>query len=450
MKIKRILASEIAALDSDVLVGGGTDDTDVLQAALDEALVHGGVHLVMDGAALVRGLKLHSNTTIECLTKDCGFYLADHSDCPIVRNANYQIYSLDTRNISLIGGTYNHNCLNQAHDVPFGPDLPRGRVQDGDTFVCGLQFYGVENLLIRDLVIRNQRTFGLLVCGFKRCTVENVWLDLIDYMPANNQDGMHFLGPGQFLTVKNVGGRVGDDFMCLGTDEIDGISSLTDVLVDGVYLDDADQAVRLLSRGEGRLDRVTVRNVTGTYHGLGFYINPWFPDGHFGNFGCLKFENIDLRPLEVHYIPDPFLFEIGGNIERISIQNVHFHRPQHKYNLIQVGRTTYSSRYNEEHMQDPHIGTLVIDGVTVDDCDQNAADTEYMYVKNRVDNVILRDIQVLRTPEVERCGTFLRTYPNSHVGNLLADRVYTQKLRCFADLAENTVDSVTMTDIHEV
>ena len=451
MKIKTILASEIAALDSDVLTGGGTDDTEALQKALDEALACGGVKLIMDGAALVRGLKVHSNTTIECMSPDCGFYLADNSNCAIVTNANWQPYSLDTRNIALIGGTYNQNCLHQEHDVPRTPETRLHNVPEdmNNHWIYCIEFYGVENLTLRDLTIRNQRTFAFMLCCFRRCTIENVWIDLIDYMPANNQDGFHFWGPGEFLTIRNVGGRVGDDFMNLGPDEHDGKSSITDVIVDGVYLDDADQAIRLLSRGTGKLDRVTIRNVSGCYHGLGFYINPWSPTPSYGDFGNIRFENIDLRPLDVHYINDPFLFAVGGNIERLTFQNIHHHRAKHKYNLFQIGRTTYSAEFNEEHMLEPHIGTLIVDSLTVDDDDQNAADTEYMYLKARVDTLILRDITVLRTPEIEPCGTFLRTYPGSRLTNLLVDRTYTQKLAHFTDFAENTVQNTTFTDIHE-
>lgn len=87
MRIERIIASECGAhLDSNVYTGKGTDDTEALQKILDRADGENvGVHLVMDGAALIKGLKLRSNTTIECLSKDCGFYLADNSDCPVVK-----------------------------------------------------------------------------------------------------------------------------------------------------------------------------------------------------------------------------------------------------------------------------------------------------------------------------------------------------------------------------
>ena len=86
---KTILASATGAkLNSNVNTGGGDDDTAPIQAALDAALTHGGIHLIMDGAALITGLRVHANTTIECRDKSCGFFLADRANCPVLANAN--------------------------------------------------------------------------------------------------------------------------------------------------------------------------------------------------------------------------------------------------------------------------------------------------------------------------------------------------------------------------
>ena len=72
------MASTVAHLDSNVYSGGGTDDTDTLQAVLDETNEDFAVRQIMDGAVLIRGLRVHSNTTIECLSRDCGFFLMPH------------------------------------------------------------------------------------------------------------------------------------------------------------------------------------------------------------------------------------------------------------------------------------------------------------------------------------------------------------------------------------
>ena len=112
-----IFASQAGAnLDSNVISGGGTDDTDIIQALLDKAPVMGSLHLVMDGAALIRGLTIYSNTTIECLNSSCGFFLAPHANRSLIQNANPLMSGeREDKNITLLGGTYNHNCKEQAH-----------------------------------------------------------------------------------------------------------------------------------------------------------------------------------------------------------------------------------------------------------------------------------------------------------------------------------------------
>ena len=65
MRVIKILASTVTPLDSNVYTGGGTDATEALQKILDMAKdCDVGIHLVMDGAALISQLKLYSNTTI--------------------------------------------------------------------------------------------------------------------------------------------------------------------------------------------------------------------------------------------------------------------------------------------------------------------------------------------------------------------------------------------------
>jgi hypothetical protein len=117
MLMKKIYASSVATLDSDVYAGGGTDVTEKLQSTLDEALKCGGIHLIMDGAALVHGLKVHSNTTIECLSKTADFF-SSAIKLPILENADRNFEVINNRNISLLGGTYNHNCKQQEQFVP--------------------------------------------------------------------------------------------------------------------------------------------------------------------------------------------------------------------------------------------------------------------------------------------------------------------------------------------
>ncbi|MBQ4574814.1 MAG: hypothetical protein IJA85_06400 [Clostridia bacterium] len=458
-----VFASTVAKLDSNVYTGGGTDDTAAIQALLDTAPERGHLHVIMDGAALVRGIKVHSNTTIECLNRDCGFFLADDSNCAVIENADRSYFERKTRNVSLIGGTYNHNAKGQLHhthtDDPtytFGGPFCEKLEGPNYRITLAMEFYGVENLLLRDLVIRNQRTWGFLACNFKYVTIEGCRFELPEKMFAQNQDGFHFWGPGQFLTIRDVGGRVGDDFMNLGPDEHDCKSDITDVLIDGVTLDEADQAIRMLTRGTGKLDRVTIRNFTGTYHGIGFYINNWFPPNYrykggelpppsYGNLGNIFLENIDLRPKSPTYNPDtPFLFQIGGNIESLTVKNIRHHLPEYRYNLFRVGYPFYDMSYRWDADHKPRIGTLIVDGMHIEEYDDATAENDFMIVKQPVENLIVRDVDIIRGGNVKPSGRLLRVIEDGEIGALVIDRVYARRIAELVRVDDGKVDLCSM------
>ena len=103
-----VVASHYARLNSNVIDGGGDDDTAVLQAILDMAPVWGSLYLILDGAALVSGLQVHSNTTIECLNQSCGFFLKSGSNRSILENAHLSYTQINEENICLL---YTSRCV---------------------------------------------------------------------------------------------------------------------------------------------------------------------------------------------------------------------------------------------------------------------------------------------------------------------------------------------------
>ncbi len=436
MRIKTVYASERARLDSSVHTGGGTDDTAAIQSILDEASDEVGIRLIMDGAALVSSICIHSNTTIECLTKDCGFFQIDHTDRAMVTCDNRYSYERLVRNVSLIGGTYNQNCLNQAHDTqelaPFRRKalyLEKEYSREFDLNLC-IEFFGVENLLVRDITIRAFRTFALTVGNFKNVTIEDVWLELCHHMNGN-QDGFHFWGPGQYLTVRNCGGSVSDDIMNIGPDEMDRVSSITDVLVDGLFLDDAEQAVRLLTRDKGRLDRVTIRNISGQYRSYGFYIDPWFPRDT-ANFGNIFIENVDLeeRPNTYSYHP-PVLMSVGGNVECLTLKNFRCHAPYDKRTLFEFGLPhfdTHPHTIDSLELPPQRMENIIIDGLSIIEKEGDPEDKQYIRVYEKIDRMVLKDVFVVKTQEREN-GTLLSFGEKGSIGKLLPSHIYTEGLK---------------------
>ncbi len=437
--VKIIRASEIGAkLDSNVYTGGGTDDTAVLQRALNEAK-NGGVHLILDGAALVSGLVVHSNTTIECPNKDCGLVLADGANDAILKNADPDMFEIKNRNIRILGGTYNGNCKNQEHHID---------AKEGDIFfsksllpalcmrwIIGFLFTGVENLEISNMIIRDCRTFAITIGCFKHVTIEDIQIDIPNHIVEGNQDGIHFWGDGQFLTLRNIRGFSGDDFIALNTDEFREGGSITDVLIDGVMIDGATRCIRFLSRESGRLDRITVRNVTGTYRGWGFFIEPHFPDSTTGgNVGCITFENIDLRPSEPlssistpGMVNTPFLFNINVTCEHLIFRNINDHLPECQRNLFQMW-------YNVTKAT--KIRKLTIDGLTI--IKDGSITKSPIELNVPVENLTLRNVDISCTEESP--VPFMGFGSDGHIGTLNINGMITTGMQLLYDAPAGAID----------
>ena len=403
---RKVYASQSgAALDSDVYAGGGTDDTNALQAILDQAPRLGRLHLVLDGAALIsKSLKIHSNTTIECPDKSCGLFLANGSNCSVIRNADIDMKTIRNRNITLIGGVYNNNSPGQVHhrEEPADDHLI-------STWVFAMEFYGVEYVTMRDVTIANQRTFAMLMANWKYVTMDNIHIDRRERADFQNQDGLHFWGPGRFLTIRDIRGNSGDDFIALAPDEHDGKSCIEDVLIQGVQLEDADQGIRLLVCGEGKLDRVILRDITGTYRSYGFIINPWFA-GTGGRYGNIVFDTVDLRPMKNNYdYCLPFLFKLGGNIESITFKNIYQHTPEFNHTMFVIGgsymvdtpdtdpgiRPDWSTDSTSVG-QPTHIDRIIVDGLYIDERCEQGIPGSYFLVRSKVDLLSIKDVIVSR------------------------------------------------------
>ena len=415
-KTRTVYASEWGiVLNSDVYRGGGTDMTDELQALLDKAPQWGRLHLILDGAALIsRPLDIHSNTTIECPDKSCGLFLADSSNCCVVRNANRRMDTIIDHNITLIGGVYNNNSPGQVHHRDEEPDITIV-----SNMVFGMEFYGVAHVGMRDVTIANQRTWAMVMANWKYVAMDDIHIDRRERADAQNQDGLHFLGPGRFLTLRNIYGNAGDDFIALAPDESDLKSNIEDVLIDGVHLEEADQGIRLLSREAGKLDRVIIRNVTGTYRSYGFVITPWYDEGHGGHYGNIVFDMIDLRPMKNNYTyVRPFLFKLGGNIESMTLKNIYHHTPAYDHTFCVVGgHYVRDVPSRADHLT--RIDRLMIDGLYVDERDENSVPQTYIDFRGaEVGLLSVKDVIMRRADGLPKTGSLIKVR-DSHISEVI-------------------------------
>ena len=471
----KILASQTVVLNSNVHTGGGTDVTKELQAVLDMAPQNGGVHLVMDGAALVSGLKIYSDTIIECKNADCGFFMKDYANRPILSNYNWSFDEITTKNVTLIGGTYNHNCTKQAHHVST-EEFPFPKSQKTNTYAPGhavylMEFYGVEGFKAEGVTYKNQRTYAFTLGNFKNAVLNNCRVDMAEHVHPSNQDGFHFFGPGQNLKMTNLRGTTGDDFINLAPDEMDLESDITDVLIDGVIFDDVCQGIRMLSRHNGRLDRVTVRNVSGTYRTFAFSIMPFFKNDNLGNFGNILIENINLKQIKetYHYTPLSFM-ELGGNVESLTLKNVCFENPVRTSLFIDLGRPFFyrpkeltadeaekycitdadslpEDNYIITDGKKPLIKNFTLDGA-VFKSDNKTDNMDYISLKNNIGNLTFKNINIYRTDSAKTSGSFVKMTESSRVDKINFENIYAEKIESlFIPNKQNNVGILNMVNV---
>lgn len=367
-----VYASDYCKLDSNVLLGGGTNETEILQAILNKAKEWGRVKLIMDGAALVSGLYIHSNTTIECLDGSCGFFLESGSDNAILRNAEFSKTEYTCVNVTLKGGTYNHNSPGQNPWFPENDWLPENEFCNSP--LVPFKFFGVKNFKMTDITIIDQKRYALLMGNWEDVYMENIGIPLPNFVPNSNQDGLHFHAPGKNLVLKNIHGRTGDDFIAINGDEGDRVSDIDGVTIDGVYLNGSTQGIRLLCRERGIFKNVYINNIQGEVDSFAFYINPWFygdeksPDfeGYSGKFSNITIENVNLTMNDpVYTYNEQQLFSIGGDIENLSIRNVSARSNTKNFRFLSLREGHATILKDRLGLSPSNIKNISVDGVYV-------------------------------------------------------------------------------------
>ena len=267
------------ALDSNVDVGGGTNDTDALQALLDTVTTQGPTEIDIDGVARIsRPLVVHSNTRIRVLPNG-GVFMDANSDSiamlttDLAGGTRYQ-----NKNIEIIGGVWNGNANNQGD---------RRESASPNAIKVGFWLGWVDGLVVRDVMIRNAKTFALQISQSRNIFIQNLncFWDDGEAQHADNRDGIHLLGPIDNIHVDTLFSNGDDDVIAFNTNEITsltntdtrrgttlGTAPITNALVENVYFKNSAAGLRFYGvtyyEGvKGYLDNIVVRNVFGNIIG---------------------------------------------------------------------------------------------------------------------------------------------------------------------------------------
>ena len=253
-----------SALDSSGVVGDGqNDDSAALQGLLDSGtatvyLPAPPVHYVIS-----RPLAIHSGQTLVA-DRNAVIRLADHAHAYMLTNADHE---KGNRCITVTGGIWDGNNAHQTCEYHQKGVDKRAPYDPARYLGVLMQFNRVTDLRIAHVTLKDPEAFGFQAANLCRFTIEDITLDYNLLRP--NMDGIHLHGECRQGLVRNIKGTPTDnDMVALNAD--DGSmyemsrGPISDVVVDGIWSENAYKAVRLLSAGSP-IRRIRVSNILGTY-----------------------------------------------------------------------------------------------------------------------------------------------------------------------------------------
>ena len=291
--MKRVSVQDFGALGD-----GIHDDYAAFQQTLDSGAdtvtVPMGIYPISETLRVPSGIRIEADRCAKIVLRSPrrmrrGEFLLSNAD---PENGN--------RDIALIGGIWDGSNTAPEHAKP---DLFDENGYSGAL----LNFVGVENLLLQDLVLANTVTYYVRMARVHDFVIENV--DFVSDVPGWNQDGIHFGGDVKHGTVRNIralsDGQTSDDMIAFNADDCmtrvenrdlvrDGIEDIT---VENVFARQCHSIFRMLSV-DAPIRNIRIRNVYAGYRGFGINADaarycrtPLFTEEDYPK-GCGRLENI--------------------------------------------------------------------------------------------------------------------------------------------------------------
>jgi hypothetical protein len=174
---------------------------------------------------------------------------------------------------------------------------------------------------------------------------------------------------------------------------------ISDVVVDGLYLDHSLFGLRILSSAS-RVDRIAVRNIHGDSRGWAITIDNFF--GNFrngpGNMGGITIENVDVHSDKGGTGRTNQYINIGCGIESLTLKNV---RQSHRVDDRPVITLAKEAR----------IQRLLVDGLSIQDTEkiEDTLPRIALVGEAEIDHCSLSNLTWLRPAELPSGGTLLET-----------------------------------------
>lgn len=368
-----------------------TDDTNAINRAL--LYVHnnngGRVYVPFKGNKYIISspIIMYSNTSL-FLDDSATIYLADNSNCYMLTNANKStlVNNIVDKNVSIEGGIWDGNPLNQIHTL-----------NDG-RWVVGFGLFGIENLNIKNLKIK-AKTFAIHVSCLKNYTFKNIQInhDVGIGVTPSNQDGIHINGPAYNGLISNIKGSTWDDMIAVNADDgetfggVTAFGEIVDLIIDGVECNNSLNVIRVLS-ASNLIDRILIKNIIGTCTDSIIEVSSY-------GLGAGKFGSIDVDSVNVSML-NPVVQSHAGiilnnKIESISFRNIRFNNP------------TVSGRSLFFIYPDADIKQLSISGLTIFQAANTLAQWTVIQNFGSIISFIIDKANLLRDDSLNKYCVFL-------------------------------------------
>lgn len=402
-------------------IGDGiTNNTAILQQVLDN---YNKIYFP-PGMYNVSGIDVKSNTTL-LFGNNAKIFLINNSDRPAIQNKNFSA-DIDS-NITIIGLTLLGNDENQIHTGVTPP-------YTGE-YTSGIRFFGVKNLVIKDVNITRARTFGIWCARINGGTFHNIYFNQKMSGIPDNQDGLHINGPSRNIDIRNIWGRTNDDHVAINADDgYLGVNwsqgQITNVVIDGVKSDTSLNIVRLLS-ANSLIDNVSVKNIQGYAKDNAIAVSAF--DFGPGNFGSLDINGVNVQKVDAFTnVENVFtgLIVVSDSIRSISVRNVKRGVATDVWPTVKVWRGS-------------KIGSLLIDGVS--SFHGNHAIADIRIYPSRIQTLTIKNHTISSGLSSQGIAVQL---DSSNIGNLLIDGAFYKSLNTGFSFSRDTIGLMTLNNIN--
>ncbi|MBQ7916330.1 MAG: hypothetical protein IJ315_06040 [Firmicutes bacterium] len=315
--------------------------------AIQEMLDSGSCEVILPAPAknylITQTLVLSSNTRL-VLPRFATIRLADGANCPMVMTrvvsdpdegriphafndlckhlwshvTDYSPTAI-TENIEICGGIWDFNNLNQLPN-PEQSKCYEPHGYSGD----GMLFYGVRNIKLSGMTLRNPVHYGVTFDRATYFTVEDITFDYTTCNPLFiNMDGVHFNGNCHFGVIRNLKGACYDDLVALNAHE-GSKGPISNILIDGLLAENCHSAVRLLTVSDN-IHNIHISNVYGTYYQYCIGLTKYYPGETTGFFDGITLDHIYASKASregIYPWPDSYVFPFIYIQENTHVKNL--------------------------------------------------------------------------------------------------------------------------------